>query len=101
MSKTKQTKITNADLVEAVRNYKNRILEFYSQAADRNPVILFDLQRLKLHRYSFDDYKTMVRAVSQEVLHHQYVKAVAKNKVFVVVWDKATRRLVTMSLRRA
>jgi hypothetical protein len=101
MSKTKVAKNPHADLVEAVRNYKRRILEFYAQAAEKKPVILLDLQRLRLHRYTFEQYKTMVRSASQEVLHHQYVKAVAKNKVFVVVWDKPTRRLITMSLRRA
>jgi hypothetical protein len=100
MSKVKRTVNPNADLVEAVRNYKSRIIEFYDQAADKKPVILLDLQRLRLRRYTYEQYQTMVREGSQETLHKQYVKAVAKQKVLVVVWDKATRRLVTMSFRR-
>jgi hypothetical protein len=100
MSKAKQKKNPNADLVAVVRNHRSSILEFYNQAADRRPVILLDLQRMKLHRYPFNEYRTMVRQSSQAILAKQYERAVAKNKVFVVVWDKATRRLVTMSFRR-
>jgi hypothetical protein len=95
MSKTKKPKNPNADLVAAVRNHSNQILKFHDQAKDQRPLIVLDFQRRKLHSYSFEEYKDTLRQNSRALLDHEYKKALAKNKVLVVVWDKSTRRLVT------
>jgi hypothetical protein len=73
---------------------------FHDQRGGTHPVILLDFQRLKLRSYPFKEYKATVRPQSQAMLDEEYEKAVAKNKVLVVVWDSATRRLATIKLRR-
>jgi hypothetical protein len=99
MSQAKSKTVPNADLVAAVRNRRDLILKFHDQVAGRRPVILLDVQRLKLHSYSYAEYKATLRADSRRMLDEEYKKAIAKNKVLVLVWDNATRRLVTTTLR--
>jgi hypothetical protein len=101
VSKAKRTKSPNADLVAAARSHRDQILMFHDQRGGTSqPVILLDLQRRRLRSYSIKEYKAKVRVESQAMLDAEYEKAVAKNKVFVVVWDSATRRLATIKLRR-
>jgi hypothetical protein len=100
MSKLKRTKSPNADLVAAARSHRTQIVMFHDQRGGTHPVILLDFQRLKLRSYPFQEYKATVRPQSQAMLDEEYEKAVAKNKVLVVVWDSATRRLATIKLRR-
>ncbi len=100
MSNAKRTRSPNADLVTAARAHGNQILKFHDQLDDENPVILLDFQRLRLHSYPFEEYKATLREESQRVLDAEYERAVAKNKVLVVVWDSETRRLATTRIRR-
>jgi hypothetical protein len=99
MSKVKRKKIANADLISVVRSHREPILQFYDQVKNERPIIVLDVQRRKLHSYSFEDYKARLRSDSPEKLSAEYTKAVAKNKVLVVVWDNATRRLVTTTFK--
>jgi hypothetical protein len=102
MSKAKEkTKIPNADLVAVVREHRDQILKVFDQADDERPLLLLDFQRLKLHAHAYEDYRSKLRKESQAKLDAEYEKAVAKNKVLVLVWDRATRRLVTTTFRRA
>jgi hypothetical protein len=100
MSKEKLKRNSNADLLEAVRDHKDQILKIRERTEDDRPLLLLDFQRRKLHAYPYDEYKSMMREDSQARLDREYVKAVAKNKVLVLVWDSATRRLVTTTFRR-
>jgi hypothetical protein len=100
MAKTKRKKRPNADLLQAVRDQRDQILKVYDQVADERPLILLDYQRGRLHARPYEEYKAMLREESQALLNEEYVKAVAKNKVLVLVWDNATRRLVTTKFRR-
>jgi hypothetical protein len=101
MSETQRKKIPNADLIKAVRNHKKEILRIYEQADGERPLLLLDFQHLKIHSHPYEDYKRMLRDASRDVLDKEYVKAIAKNKVLILVWDSATRRLVTTTFRRA
>ncbi len=100
MSKGKQKTIPNSDLVAAVRGHTDQIIKFYDQAEDDRVLLLLDFQRMKLHAHAYDDYRSKLRKESQAKLDAEYEKAVAKNKIFVLVWDRATRRLVTTTFRR-
>jgi siroheme synthase (precorrin-2 oxidase/ferrochelatase) len=100
MSKAKRTKNANADLIQVVRDHREPILQYYDQVKDERPILVLDAQRRKLHSYSFEDYKTMLRPESQEKLNHEFTKAIAKNKVLVIVWDDSTQRLVTTTFKR-
>jgi len=101
MAKAKQKKRPNADLIQAVRNHRNQILKVYNRATDERPLVLLDFQRKKIHARPYEEYKAKLREDSQVLLNEEYVKAVAKNKMLVLVWDDATRRLVTTRLRRS
>jgi hypothetical protein len=102
MSKAKEKKkIPNADLLAVVREHRDQILKVFEQADDARPLLLLDYQRLKLHAHSYEDYWSKLRKESQAKLDAEYEKAVAKNKVLILVWDRATRRLVTTTFRRA
>jgi hypothetical protein len=100
MSKAKRKLSPNADLIAVVRFHRESILQFHDQAKDERPIIVLDLQRRKLHSYSYEGYKARLRPSSQEKLNVEYTKAIAKNKVLVIVWDDATRRLVTTTFKR-
>jgi hypothetical protein len=101
MSKAKRAKNPNADLIKVVRDHREPILQYYDQVKEDRPIIVLDAQRRKLHSYSFADYKARLRPDSQEKLNEEYTKAIAKNKVMVIVWDDSTRRLVTTTFKRA
>jgi hypothetical protein len=62
---------------------------------------LLDFQRKRIHARPYEEYKAMLREDSRVLLNEEHVKAVAKNKVLVLVWDDATRRLVTTKFRRS
>jgi hypothetical protein len=98
MSKVKRTH-PNADLILAVRSHKDQIRKFRDEAKHERPVIVLDFQAGKLHSYPFEQYKSMIRQNSRAILDREYEKAVAKNKVLVLVWDKGTRRLVTTTFK--
>jgi hypothetical protein len=100
MAEAKQKKRPNADLIQAVRNHKDQILKVYDQLAEKRPLIVLDFQRQKIHARPYEQYKSMLREDSQVLLNEEYVKAVAKNKVLVLVWDEQTGRLVTSKFRR-
>jgi len=68
------------ELIQAVRNHRNQILEVYEQPADERLLVLLDFQRKKIHSRPYDEYKAMLREDSQVLLNEEYVKAVAKNK---------------------
>ncbi len=100
MSKAKRTKNPNADLIQVVKDHREPILQYYDQVKDERPIVVLDAQRRKLHSYSFEEYKTRLRPESHEKLNQEYTKAIAKNKVLVIVWDDSTRRLVTTTFKR-
>ncbi len=100
MSKAKQTKIPNSDLITAVRTHSDKIRKVYDKAEDKRPLLLLDYQRRKLHAHPYEDYKSKLRKDSQAKLDVEYQKAVSRNKVLVLVWDSATRRLITTTFHR-
>jgi hypothetical protein len=100
MSKAKQVKGPNADLVAVARGHRDQIIQFYDVHGRTGSVILLDLQKRKLHTFAFEKYRAKLRQESQPKLDEEYQRAVSKNKILVVVWDSATRRLATTRIRR-
>jgi outer membrane protein OmpA-like peptidoglycan-associated protein len=101
MSKAKQTKDPNSDLVQLARGHRAQIIRFHDEHGGTGGIVVLDFRRLKLHAFAFDNYKATLRPESQARLDEVYQRAVAKNRVLVVVWDSASRRLATTSIRRA
>jgi hypothetical protein len=98
---SKPKKNPNADLIQIVREHREPILQYYDQVKDERPILVLDAQKRKLHSYSFQDYKARLRPDSQEKLNQEYTKAIAKNKILVIVWDDSTKRLVTTTFKRS
>jgi hypothetical protein len=101
MAKAKQTKGPNSDLVQLARGHRTQIVRFHDEHGGTGGIIVLDFRRLKLHAFAFDQYKATLRPLSQAMLDEEYQRAVAKNRILVVVWDSASRRLATTSIRRA
>jgi hypothetical protein len=99
MATAKRKKNPNADLIEAIRTHKDQILKFREHAGNERSVVLFDYQRRKIRVSALNRYKSMLRKGSYSKLDEEYKRAGARNKVLVLVWDSATRRLVTTTLR--
>jgi hypothetical protein len=100
MAKAKRKRSRNADLVKAVQDHTDQIIDFYEEVEYKGPVIVLDFQRLQLQAYSYEEYKVRLSKESQVVLDEEYEKAIAEDRIFVVVWDDATQRLVTTTFDR-
>ena len=101
MAKAKQAKSPNADLVDLARGHRDQIIRFHDEHGGTGGVILLDFRRRRLHAYAFEKYKATLRQKSQTMLDEEYQRILGKNRILVVVWDSASRRLATTSIRRA
>ena len=95
MAKAKRKLKPNADLIKAVQDHTDQIIDFYENAESDRPVIVLDFQRQQLQGYHYDDYKVRLSKESQVVLDAAYKKAMDEDKILVLVWDEATQRLLT------
>ena len=95
MAKAKRNRSPNADLIKAVQDHSDQIIDFYEDAESDRPVFVLDFQRQQLQGYHYDDYKVRLSKESQVVLDEQYKKAIDDDKILVLVWDSANGRLVT------
>ncbi len=98
MARAKWKKSPNADLVKAVQDHRDQIIEFYERVEDERPVIVLDFQKQTICAYHYEEYKVRLSKESQVVLDVEYEKALAEDKLFVLAWDSATGRLVTTTL---
>jgi hypothetical protein len=95
MAKAKRNQSPNADLVKAVQDHTDQIIDFYEKVEYDRPVIVLDFQSQQIQAYHYEDYRVMLSTASQGVLDEEYEKAIANDKVLVLAWDSATGRLVT------
>ncbi len=95
MAKAKRNQNPNADLIKAVQDHTDQIIDFYENLESDRPVIVLDFQRQQVQGYHYDDYKVRLSKESQVVLDEQYKKAIDDDKILVLVWDDATGRLLT------
>jgi tRNA A37 threonylcarbamoyladenosine biosynthesis protein TsaE len=95
MPRAKRNQNPNADLVKAVQEHTDQIIDFYENAESDRPVIVLDFQRQQLQGYHYDDYRVRLSKESQMVLDAEFKKALDDDKILVLVWDEATQRLLT------
>jgi hypothetical protein len=95
MGRARRKKSPNADLIKAVQEHTDQIIDFYERVEFKWPVIVLDFQRQQLQAYLYEEYKVRLSIESQAVLNEEYEKAMVKDKILVIVWDDATQRLVT------
>src|SRR3954449_5386814 len=89
MAKARTRKSPNADLVKAVQDRTEDILDFYEEVQDERPVIVLDFQKQTIGAYHYEEYKTRLSVESQAMYDQEYEKAIAEDKVLVLVWDGA------------
>jgi hypothetical protein len=94
MAKARRNESPNDDLIKAVQDHTDQIIEFYEEVEYDRPVIVLDFQRQQLRAYPYETYEVMLSKESQAVLAEEYEKAIANDKVLVLAWDSATGRLV-------
>ena len=95
MAKAKRKLNPNADLIKAVQDHTDQIIEFYEKVEYDQPVIVLDFQRQQIQAYHYEEYKVRLSKESQVVLDEEYKKAMDEDKILVLVWDEATQRLLT------
>jgi hypothetical protein len=100
VARAKRKKSPNADLVKAVQDRTEDILDFYEEIEDDRPVIVLDFQKHTINAYHYEQYKSILSVESQAVYDQEYEKALAEDKVLVVVWDRVTGRLVITTFDR-
>ena len=76
----------------------HHIRRWYKLFADKQPVMLYDIQEQKIYAYPYREFKTDLSERCQTVLEKQYQRAIANNQLVVFVRDNEQRRLVSYSL---
>jgi hypothetical protein len=69
----------------------------HERFADKNPVILLDIQEQRVYAYPYAAFKKELSARSQRALRQQYKKAIHHGQVVVFVRDNDERSLVSFS----
>ena len=64
----------NADLIKAVQDHTDQIIEFYEKVEYDQPVIVLDFQRQQIQAYHYEEYKVRLSKESQVVLDEEYKK---------------------------
>ena len=100
MARARRKKSPNADLVKAVQDRTEDILDLYEEVEDDRPVLVLDFQKQTIGAYHHEEYKTGLSVESQAVYDQEYEKALAEDKILVLVWDRATGRLVITTFDR-
>ncbi len=95
MAKAKRPTNPNADLIKAVQDHTDQIIEFYENVEYDRPVIVLDFHQQQLRAYPYEEYRVILSKESQGVLDVEYEKALSEDKILVLAWDNATGRLVT------
>ncbi len=74
------------------------IVRLYLQFAEKQPVMLYDVQDGKIYAYPYVDFKAELSAGSQDILKDQYEEAVREEKIVVFVRDNEKQKLISFCL---
>lgn len=81
-----------------VEQYWTSIMMVYRQFAREQPIILFDVQEVRVYAYPYDAFKADLSASSQAILKEQYEQALRDRKFVVFVRDNVNRKLVSYAV---
>ncbi len=76
----------------------HHIRRWYQLFADKQPVMLYDIQEQKIYAYPYREFKADLSKRSQSILEKQYQRAIANGQLVVFIRDNEQRRLVSYSL---
>ncbi len=83
---------------DAVQDQMNNIQTIYAQYAEKQPILLFDMQEQRIYVYPYLDFKNDMSETSQRSLQAQYEEASAENRIVVFVRDNDNRKLVSYTV---
>jgi hypothetical protein len=72
---------------ELIRHHWPQVAELYNQYAERQPVMLIDVQEGDIHAFPYDEFLALLDAASQQALVDQYQRAVDKRQMVLFVRD--------------
>jgi hypothetical protein len=84
--------------LDIIQGHWDSILALYMQFADKNPVMLFDLDQHQIHAYPYEEFKAQLSRKSQRELEQQYRRALEKDYMVIFVRDEAQKQLTSFSL---
>ena len=73
----------------------HRLYEIY---ADKDPVMLFDIQERRVYAYPYESYRADLSERSQVSLKEQYEHAIAKGLLVVFIRDNKKKKLKSYSV---
>ena len=84
--------------LDVVYRHWSLIVMLYEQYADKKPVMLFDIQELRIYAMPYAEYRAELSKRSQASLKKQYERAIADGEIVVFVRDNHEEELVSYSL---
>jgi hypothetical protein len=85
-------------LLDVANEQLNNLRYAYKQFADRQPIVLFDIQEQRIYVYPYEGFKNELNPRNQASLTDQYEEALRQNKFVVFIRDNDQRRLVSFSM---
>lgn len=76
----------------------DHLRRWYRLFADKQPVMLYDIQEQRIYAYPYQAFKADLSARSQATLTGQYERAIVNHQMVVFVRDNEQRRLISNSL---
>lgn len=84
---------------EAMMAQWENIVKWYLMFAEKQPVMLYDLQEQKVYAYPYLEFKAQMSQKSQDSLAEQYQQAARNGQIVVFVRDNEKRKLVSYTVR--
>lgn len=81
-----------------VYQHLSLIVKLYERYADKQPVMLFDIQEQRIYAMPYAEYRADLSKRSQASLKKQYERAIADGEIVVFVRDNEKEKLVSYSL---
>ena len=88
----------NDPYLDIVAEHWRPIVRLYVAFEDRRPVMLFDVQEMRVYAYPYVEFKTSLSKRSRLLLDRQYNDASRDDKIVVFVRDNEQRKLVSYCL---
>jgi hypothetical protein len=85
----------NTRYLDLVEEHWDHIVELYVTFEEKRPVMLFDVQEMRIYAYPYAEFMADLSKRSQMILKREYAEAIAQDKIVVFVRDNKERKLVS------
>ena len=73
--------------VQVIKEHWPHIATLYNQHAEKQPIMLIDVQENDIHAFPYNEFASLLDAPSQHALADQYARAVANRQMVLFVRD--------------